>query len=108
MQTVPEVVCRQLVFFAVYRQLSVLYAVGVAAYRRAEVARTVHRVGILGYVVITEHNISGLPVLVWHNERNHSSAEVCYAHLHAVGVFQGVKLYGFLIDCCVESGRVKS
>ena len=108
MQTMAEVVLRQLVVLAVHGQMSLVYSVGVSAHRRTIVARTVHRVGILPDVVVAENHIRRLAVLVGHAERYHAAAEVRDADLHAVGVLQRVELHGFFVYRRVKGCRVKT
>ena len=108
METMSEIVLRQLVCLASNCELAAADAVGVTSYRRAEVARTVHRVGILFQIVIAKHHVGGFAVGVRHDKRNYATAEIGDAHFHAVAVLKREEcslliVYNRIETCGVES-----
>lgn len=67
-ETVAEIVLRQLILLSVDSDLSLIDAVGITSNRRTVVARRVFGVGILGDVIIAENYVSGIAILVGNDE----------------------------------------
>ena len=108
MQAVRTVVALQLIHRVAQLELSILDAVGVAAYAGTIVRGRIQRVGILLDVVETQYHVSGLAILVGYYQRHDSSTVVGDAYLHTVLVFQRVELDGLFVDEGVKLGRIQS
>lgn len=100
-----EIVLRQLHRVAVDDEAAVVDAVGIAAYRCAEVGG---HVLVVGDVVKTQNHIAQLAVAVGYHERDDASAEIGDADLHADGIFQGIEGYRFPVDDGIEVGGVET
>ena len=108
MQAVAIVVARQLDGLTANDDLSVLDAVGIAADSSTEVAGILHRVGILGDVVVAQSHIGSLAFLVRNRDGNDAATKVGDAHFHVALVLQHKETNGLLIDGGIEAGSIKA
>ncbi len=105
MQTVAEVIQRQLILLAVQREAAVSNAVSVATDRGTEVRGLID---IVLNAVEAEHHILHSALLVGHEDRDDTSAEVSHADLHPIHVLQGKEIRLFTIHFRLEVSLVES
>ncbi len=89
-QAVAVVVLRQLVFHPVQGEAALVDAIGVAADGGAEVRLVVLR-EIIGHLVEAQHHVLQFSVFVRNHDGDDAAAEVGDAHLHALGVGEGIQ-----------------
>ena len=90
-KAVGTIVDGQLVAFAVQAELSLGDTVSVASDQCAEVASVCSVFLIVLNVVMSKAYILHVPVFVRHHDADNSSAEVCEAYFHAVGIGENIQ-----------------
>ena len=96
-EAVAEVVLRELVLLAVQGDLALVDAVRVAADGGAEVRLVVVR-EIVGDLVEAQDDVLHLALVVRDEDGDDAAAEIGDAHLHAIGVGQGVQGGGGVVE----------
>ena len=86
-QTMSEVIFRQIIFNAIEGKLPFVDTVSIAAYKRTKI---IVDVSIIRYQVVPEHYIAQFTVFIRDHKRYHTSAIVRYTCLNAIGICQGI------------------
>ena len=96
-EAVAEVVLRELVLLAVQGDLALVEAVRIPADGGAEVRLVVVR-EVVGDLVEAQDDVLHLALVVRDEDGDDAAAEVGDAHLHAVGIGQGVQGGGGVVE----------